>query len=310
MNRIAIAIFFLFSTIGNAAAASSFAGEFLSLGAGARALALGSVYVAVADDPTAVYWNPAGLTRLSQRQLHLTHAERFAGMVNHDFAAIARPGKRLHGVGLALLRVGVNDIHFTELADPGRPLSQTNRPYIASTETSADYALYLSLAHRLRTSFSLGASVKIIYRQVASLNAYGLGLDLGLTYQLRPGLSLAASLRDITSTPVIWNTDANDRINPSIFLGATYQLRVAGGSATVALASRAGGGIDADSAGTPLHTGIEYRYRSIALRGGLGEERQSLGLGLQPHQRITLDFAYLQHDQLESTYQLSANVSF
>ena len=309
MNRIAAAIFFLFSTVGNTTAASSFAGEFLSLGAGARALALGSAYVAVADDPTAVYWNPAGLTRLSQRQLHLTHAERFAGMINHDFAAIALPDKRLHGVGLALLRVGVNDIHFTELADPGRPLSQTNRPYIASTETSADYALYLSLAHRLRTSLSLGASVKVIYRQVASLKAYGLGLDLGLSYQLRPGLSLAASIRDITSTPIIWNTDANDRISPSILLGATYQLTVAGGRATVALASRAGGGIDADS-GTPVHTGIEYSYRSLALRGGLEEDRQSLGLGLQPHQRITLDFAYLQHDQLESTYQLSANVSF
>ena len=309
MNRIAIAIFFLFSTVGNTAAASSFAGEFLSLGAGARALALGSAYVAIVDDPTAVYWNPAGLTRLPQRQLHLTHAERFAGMINHDFAAIALPGKRLHGVGLALLRVGVNDIHFTELTDPGRPLSQTNRPYIASTETSADYAFYLSLAHRLRTSFSLGASVKVIYRQVASLNAYGLGLDLGLTYQLRPGLSLAASIRDITSTPIIWNTDANDRINPSILLGATYQLTVAGGRATVALASRAGGGIGADS-GTPVNTGIEYSYRSLALRGGLEEDRQSLGLGLQPYQRITLDFAYLQHDQLESTYQISANVSF
>lgn len=309
MNRIAIAIFFLFATLGNATAASSFAGEFLSLGAGARALALGSAYVAVTDDPTAVYWNPAGLTRLSRKQLHLTHAERFAGMVNHDFAAIARPGKHLHGVGLALLRVGVNDIHFTELADPGRPLSQTNRPYIASTETSADYAFYLSLAHRLRTSLSLGASVKVIYRQVASLNAYGLGLDLGLTYELRPGLSLAANIRDITSTPIIWNTDADDRINPSILLGATYQVTVAGGRATVALASRAGGGTDVDS-GMPVHTGIEYNYRSIALRGGLEGDRQSLGLGLQPHQRITLDFAYLQHDQLESTYQFSANLSF
>ena len=79
----------------------------------------------------------------------------------------------------------------------------------------------------------------MIYRQVASFSAYGLGLDLGLNYQLRPGLSIAATLRDITSTPIIWNTDANDRISPSILLGATYQLKVAGGRATVALASRA-----------------------------------------------------------------------
>ena len=49
---------------GSAHAASGYAGEFLSLGAGARSLALGSAYVAIADDAPAGYWNPAGLAYL------------------------------------------------------------------------------------------------------------------------------------------------------------------------------------------------------------------------------------------------------
>ena len=39
--------------------------NFLKLGAGARAEAMGGAYAAVADDATALYWNPAGLTRIS-----------------------------------------------------------------------------------------------------------------------------------------------------------------------------------------------------------------------------------------------------
>ncbi len=310
MHRIVTAVFLSISAVSSASAASAFAGEFLALGAGARAMALGSAFVAIADDPTATYWNPAGLTRLADRQVHLMHAERFSGLVDHDFAAFARPGRRLHGVGVALLRVGVSDIPFTALTDPGRPLSENNRPYISSTETSADYALYLSFAHRLRESISLGTSLKLIYRQIASFSAYGMGVDVGMNIQLRPGLSLAVSLRDATTTPIVWDTDASDSIQPSVVLGATYRLALAGGSATLALGSRTGGDADDIGQGSPLLSGIEYRYRALALRGGLEEGRQSFGIGLQPHQRIALDVAYLQHDQLESTYQLSANLSF
>ena len=36
------------------------AGAFLSYGAGARGIGMGRAFVGLADDATAVYWNPAG----------------------------------------------------------------------------------------------------------------------------------------------------------------------------------------------------------------------------------------------------------
>ena len=171
---------------GAAHAASRHAGEFLSLGAGARSAALGSAYVALADDATAGYWNAAGLSALSSRQVHLTHSEHFSGLIQRDFVAIAQPGRLLHGMALSLVRMGIDDIHFTELPDPLQSPSTDNRPRIASTEQSADYALYLSGSRRLGARLSLGLSAKAIYRQVASINAYGFGLDLGARYQLSP----------------------------------------------------------------------------------------------------------------------------
>ena len=291
-------------------AASRYAGEFLGLGAGARSAALGSAYVALADDATAGYWNAAGLSALSSRQVHLTHSEHFSGLIQRDFVAIARPGRLLHGMALSLVRMGIDDIHFTELPDPLQPPSTDNRPLIASTEQSADYALYLSGSRRLGARLSLGLSAKAIYRQVASINAYGFGLDLGVRYQLSHQIALAANVRDATTTPIVWNTDSTDRIQPSLLLGVAYAIPIAEGQTTALLATRSGGDASTATDDVPLNAGLEYRHRYIALRAGLEEGRQSFGLGLTPHRNLDLDLAYLQHDALEATYQLSASFRF
>ena len=291
-------------------AASRYAGEFLGLGAGARSVALGSAYVALADDATAGYWNAAGLSALSGRQVHLTHSEHFSGLIQRDFVAIARPGRLLHGMALSLVRMGIDDIHFTELPDPLQPPSTDNRPLIASTEQSADYALYLSGSRRLGARLSLGLSAKAIYRQVASINAYGFGLDLGVRYQLSHQIALAANVRDATTTPIVWNTDSTDRIQPSLLLGVAYAIPIAEGQTTALLATRSGGDASTATDDVPLNAGLEYRHRYIALRAGLEEGRQSFGLGLTPHRSLDLDLAYLQHDALEATYQLSASFRF
>jgi len=292
------------------AAASGYAGEFLSLGTGARALALGSAYVALADDATAGYWNPAGLAILKERQFHFMHSERFSGLVKNDYLALALTGKRIHGLSFSLIRVGVDDIEFTTLQNPNIPLGPDNRPVVSSRVSSSDYAFYLSGGRQLSSRLALGSSLKLIYRSIGGYSAYGFGLDLGLRFHLGPGIALAANLKDITTTPIVWNTDTTDKIHPSVLLGMAYTHSLAEGRATIAIASRAGGNA-ADYSGTkPLNAGLEYWYKNIALRAGIEESRQALGIGLDLHKRLALDMAYLQHDELEATYRFSAGFHF
>src|SRR5689334_3253054 len=66
------------------AGATRYAGEFLRIGAGARALGMGSAFVGLADDGTAAYWNPAGLATLPDRQINAMHAEQFGSIVQYD----------------------------------------------------------------------------------------------------------------------------------------------------------------------------------------------------------------------------------
>ena len=49
--------------------------QFLEIGVSARAIGMGEAYVAVSNDATAMYYNPAGLTQLYDREAVFTHVE-------------------------------------------------------------------------------------------------------------------------------------------------------------------------------------------------------------------------------------------
>src|SRR5213083_1097212 len=87
------------------ASATKYAGEFLKIQVGARALGMGGAFVAVADDATAPYWNPAGLVYLPYREVLPQHSEKFGGLVTHDYIGAGFPlggkGDRHSAFGVA-----------------------------------------------------------------------------------------------------------------------------------------------------------------------------------------------------------------
>ncbi|MDX6767975.1 MAG: hypothetical protein SF051_00470 [Elusimicrobiota bacterium] len=81
------------------------AGQFLQLGAGARALGMGEAMVAAAEGPDALHWNPAGLSRMRRPEVLYSRAQ-LPGATAHDFAAASVPVRWLRGtlaVGLTRL---------------------------------------------------------------------------------------------------------------------------------------------------------------------------------------------------------------
>ena len=67
--------------------------EFMSYGAGARSLAMGAAFVGVADDASAGYWNPAGLSQITRKELTLLQATLFAD-TTYDYYSYVQPSKK------------------------------------------------------------------------------------------------------------------------------------------------------------------------------------------------------------------------
>ena len=99
------------------ASATKYAGAFMEDGGGARALGMGSAFVAVADDASAAFFNPAGIVDAQRVELMLMHSERFGDLVDRDYFSYVQP---LRGEGwaggafaISLIHLAVDDIPIT-----------------------------------------------------------------------------------------------------------------------------------------------------------------------------------------------------
>jgi hypothetical protein len=92
-----------------------YAAEFLNIGVGARAMAMGGAFCAVADDATSSYWNPAGLRLLKSREIGVMHSAQFANEVKYDYLVFGSPAVA-ESFGASLIRMGIDDIPYTENA--------------------------------------------------------------------------------------------------------------------------------------------------------------------------------------------------
>ena len=205
-----ILLFCLVSAATAQAQVRKYSNEFLSVGVGAKALALSNATVATTDDVTAGYWNPAGLTGVrSNMELGLMHSEYFAGIAKYDYGAIALPVDSFSTIGLSMLRFGVDNIPNT--IDLVQPDGSFDYDKIKSF-SAADYAFLFSYARKSKIEgLSYGANVKVIHRIVGSFaQAWGFGLDAGVQYRHKQW-AFGAMGRDITGTFNSWSYSLDDK---------------------------------------------------------------------------------------------------
>jgi hypothetical protein len=190
--------------------APKYSNEFLQIGVGARALGMGNSLVAGVNDVTAAYWNPAGLTKVTNDlDIGLMHSEYFAGIAKYDYLGIAHSIDDKSTIGFAAIRFGVDDIpNTTQLIDNEGRIDYDR----ITLFTAADYAFLFSYARKLPIEgMSLGGTAKIVHRRAGDFaRSWGFGLDAGFMYQPNKKWTFAAMARDVTSTFNAWvfNLDA------------------------------------------------------------------------------------------------------
>ena len=294
-------------------ARARFAREFLILGAGARALGMGSAFVAVSDDATAGVWNPAGLTRIGRREAHAHHAEQFGGLVNHDQVNFGATLRGAGSVGFSFLRVGVDNIPITVLERPDRPIGPDNRPVRVGSVSASDYAVHLSYARAVRRGLAVGGSVKLIRRKTGSGTGFGYGLDGGVLWDAAPGLAFGLVVRDMTQSRITYSSAATDKIRPTALVGAAYTRRPAllRGRITGSVSASLGHDAVSIEDGRRFNAGLEYAFREVAaLRLGAEEGHFTAGGGVRFYRRFGVDLAFLSRGDLENSYRISATAQW
>jgi len=177
------------------------ANAFLDIGVGAGAMATGGNVTALAGDANAVYWNPAGLTRLDGRYLGLMHAAYFGNMAMLNQISYAeKHGNQYRGA--ALIRFGVDNImNTTKLIDENGDVDYNRITYFSA----ADYALLLGYARKdIVPGLQAGLTLKLLYRHIGDFaSGWGFGMDAGVQYAYGRW-QLGAVLRDFTGTFTFW----------------------------------------------------------------------------------------------------------
>ncbi len=187
-----------------------YSNEFLSIGVDARAFGMGNAVVANQSDVNSVYWNPAGLVNVYDKQFAAMHAEYFEGIAMYDYLAAAFPLRNNSTIGFSVYRFGVDDIlNTTELID-----NQGNIDYDRiSTFSTSDYAGVISYAGSFfgDPRFSLGVNAKLIYRHVGKFaKGFGFGFDVGIRYETDDDFYFGVMGRDLTTTFNVWSVNEDE----------------------------------------------------------------------------------------------------
>jgi hypothetical protein len=216
--------FVLFCSGIHAGGLKKYAGEFLYSGVGSRPLSLGGAYVAVANDVTAGFWNPAGLVDAPGFQAQFMHAQQFMSSIQYDYVAVSNRFENGSAIGLSVIRLGADDIPDTRNALNGATIAEGLDYSKISFFNVTDYAFLFSYARSYSPAVAFGVNIKLIYRDFYSESAYGLGFDLGVRYLLLPHLMVGVMARDLTTTVMAWSTSEKEYITPSLRPGVAYTI--------------------------------------------------------------------------------------
>jgi len=296
-GNVLLAIVFGIGIIGYIILVDSFAkrvsggspGAFLSWGAGARSLAMGKAYVAIAEDATATYWNPAGLAPITRQEGAFLHAMLWAGTM-YDFLSYVRPVLNWGTLGISLVRLYSGGFE-----------KRNEWNEITGSFKDEQSAYSISIGRRVADYLNLGANLKFLRHSLDWHTNSSFVVDLGAIYKpplenLQVGLNLQ-NLLEVEISP------SEDKLPLTMRLGAAYKL----------LKNRLITSLDlvknANIPGMDYHFGVEYwPLIYSAIRFGIDINEITLGFGLK-WKDYGLDYSLAIHD-LGASHRLSASVKF
>ena len=307
--------------------------QFLKIGVGARAVAMGDAFVAVANDASTLYWNPAGIARLGNLEAVLVHNEWLADMY-FDYAGVTYSLGNLGTLGASISTLNMGEMLVRTLQNP----EGTGEKFQVG-----DVAAAISYARSLTDRFSIGFTAKYIRQKIWLMYSHSVALDIGVLFDtqlegLRIGMSISNfgnnmrmegdnTLRFYDEDPILYGN--NDKVPaylktdywplPLLFRVGLAMDVVKTPMSNLVIAVDA---IHPNDNPERVNLGIEYVWQNmVAFRAGYKslfapdtEEGLAVGGGfrfrLAGIMKLTLDYAFSDYGRLENTQKFSLGLEF
>jgi len=262
--------------------------NFLKIGVGARAAALGDAFTVIVDDSTSLYWNPAGLAKMEKRQFSATYNVWFAG-INQGYLGVGFP---LSGKGIV-----AGGVNYVDMGDfDGR--DEAGNPIGTFTASALNYQL--GYANRIGERFTWGISAGMVQDTIADDTKSTFAANLGLIFKSSELLSLGLALQNIGGQL------GGDPLPFVAKVGMAYTWK------SLLFALDIASPTDND---VYYCAGIEWWIMDgIALRAGY-KTNQDVGEGLTAglgfsKGKIRFDYAYVPYGALGNTHKVLLGMSF
>lgn len=273
-----------------AVATASERGAFPQIGIGARPLAMGGAYVAVAEGNEASWWNPAGLSQVKNMQLGAMQTSLFGMAIPYQWLSAALPVDK-YAVGLSYTGLDAS------AAFGDFPYREQSFAATAAGELTVG-------GHLLKAGVNLKYNTLVGGTEATGTDEKGIGLDVGILWQSYP-FSAGVAVRDLyTKLSGTLSVDGEEEptethLAPSLVVGAAYR------------AGKTLWAVDVSELATSpkVHIGVEYQVNNaISVRGGYTGGSFSGGIGIRSGS-WSFDYAYSTH-QAGDAQRFSVGVLF
>ncbi|MBW7888530.1 MAG: PorV/PorQ family protein [Bacteroidetes bacterium] len=309
------------------------AASFLSIGQGSRGIAMGSAFVAVADDPSAIFWNPSGIADITGGSVLIEHTQWFADLQYNYVAGTLNLGD-----------IGVVGLSFTASNYDDMPVTTVDYPDgTGETFSVSDVAFSVAYALKLTDKFSIGFNPKFIYQKIWRMNASAAAIDIGVKYvtpfddavlamsisNFGSKMQLAGSTADVFYDPDPEGSGNNGKIPARLYteewalplnfrVGIAYQiLRSEINTLTLAFdATHPSDNYESIDAGAEYvfndFLALRAGYKSFLLAGS--EEGMTFGLGVKQavvgNLQFAFNYAYQDFGRLKNIQKFNIGIIF
>jgi hypothetical protein len=283
--------------------------NFLKIGIGPRAIAMGEAQVALADDVYATYWNPAGLARLATAEAGFAHAQ-YLQSINEEYAAYAMPTGAFGTFAGSISYFNVGK--FQGFDASGQPTTDVGANDMA---VGFSYAHALYHDRRYGADLSAGVTGRWVRERLDTESASAYGGDLGMIFT--PGIRWGEFLSGWKAGAVLRNVGTSMKYDQDSFplprslsAGLSYTGAWLGEDITVAV-----DGTQPNDGRRYIGAGLEvWTFRTLVLRGGYTSQGD-LGTGLRmgagiKFKTLQVDYAFAGQGDMGNTQYVGLTFHF